>query len=254
MQLDQLVRIPLLPLLAAQGLTVRRQAQQLPEPPGARHGATGQGPELRLLIAGDSSAAGVGAPSQETALSGCLVAQLAQRFRVTWQVEARTGNTTRDTIERLRAVEQQDFDVVVLALGVNDVTRASTQRRFEAQQRVLYDLLAKKYRPRLVLASGVPPMGQFPLLPHPLRWVLGHQAARLDRVLARLSSELSGMVHVPMQLPHDPALAASDGFHPSPQAYALWAEMLHVRILQDFSPFQSGDGSGHPVGALGQGD
>ncbi|EEX09439.1 hypothetical protein SL1157_1477 [Ruegeria lacuscaerulensis ITI-1157] len=58
---DQIVRLPLLPLLAAQALMVRQRALRLPEPSGPREGRQGRGPRLRLLIVGDSSAAGVGA-------------------------------------------------------------------------------------------------------------------------------------------------------------------------------------------------
>jgi lysophospholipase L1-like esterase len=230
MQLDQIVRIPLLPLLAFQGLAVRRRAQLLPEPPGPRSGQDGQGPHLRLLIAGDSSAAGVGAPTQDMALRGSIVARLSHTALITWRVEARTGDTTKDTVTRLESLDRQNFDVAVLALGVNDVTRATSQSLFESRQRELFRLLAEKFQVALILSSGVPPMGQFPLLPQPLRWVLGQHAARLDRVLARLSQELPQVVHVPMHLPKDPALAASDGFHPSPLAYGLWADMLVAQM------------------------
>src|SRR5689334_20066239 len=68
--------IALVPLLALQGRRVRRVTPRLPEPPGPRAGLAGDGPPLRLLILGDSSAAGVGAPSQDEALSGRLVSEL----------------------------------------------------------------------------------------------------------------------------------------------------------------------------------
>jgi len=33
-----------------------------------------------------------------------------------------------------------------------------------------------------------------------------------------------------MSLPQDPGLAASDGFHPGPKAYAMWASSLAQQI------------------------
>jgi hypothetical protein len=57
------------PLLIAQALRVRRNVVRLEEPPGARSGSEGAGAPLRLLITGDSAAAGVGARTQEEALS-----------------------------------------------------------------------------------------------------------------------------------------------------------------------------------------
>jgi hypothetical protein len=79
------------PLLWLEGKYVRHVTPQLPEPPGAREGTTGQGPLLRLLIAGDSAAAGVGAASQDDALSGRLVERLRPHFTVEWRLLAING-------------------------------------------------------------------------------------------------------------------------------------------------------------------
>lgn len=78
------------PVFWGQGKYVRIITPKLPEPEGPREGVTGMGPNLRLLIAGDSAAAGVGVNSQDHALCGQLVQQLSQRFTVTWQLKALT--------------------------------------------------------------------------------------------------------------------------------------------------------------------
>ena len=181
---DTLAKIALAPLLAAQALGVRRRALRLPEPPGPRAGIAGSGPELRLLIAGDSSAAGVGAASQGTALAGRLVAALAASHRVQWRLIARSGATTADTLARLAATPPERFDVAVLALGVNDVTRLVPLGRWLDRQARLRALLADRFGVGRVLVSGLPPMGAFPALPAPLRQVLGMTARRYDAALA----------------------------------------------------------------------
>jgi lysophospholipase L1-like esterase len=247
--LDQILRLPLLPLLALQAVTVRRRALILPEPAGPRQGEMGQGEmgrgqmgqqrPLRVLIAGDSSAAGVGVSAQSQGLSGQLAAQLSAQFEIHWRLEATTGHQTRDTIPRLQALPKQKFDVVVLALGVNDVTHGTTRTRFYRQQSQLMQLLTDRFQPRLILACGVPQMQHFPALPQPLAWVLGRQSARLDSVLAALASERPTVAHIPFQLPQDPALAAADGYHPSAQAYRLWALGLGQKIIDHFAASQS---------------
>ncbi len=222
---DQILRIPLLPVLAVQGLAVRRNARLLPEPTGPRQGRAGRGPRLRLLITGDSSAAGVGAGTQRQALSGQLVGQLAKRFTVEWWLEATTGHTTQNTIERLQGLSEQ-FDVAVTALGVNDVTRAVSRQSFEDNQTSLLDLLTGSMGARQVIVTAVPQMARFPALPQPLAWVLGQQAARLDRGLQKVAAGYPQASHLALNLPDDPALAAPDGYHPGPKAYAIWAEQL----------------------------
>ncbi|MEM6657708.1 MAG: SGNH/GDSL hydrolase family protein [Pseudomonadota bacterium] len=228
---DQIARIPLIPLLAAQALLVRRKARILPEPTGPRQGRQGRGPRLRLLIAGDSSAAGVGAGTQAQALSGCLVGHLAKYHTVEWQLEATTGHTTQDTIDRLSQLDRP-FDAVVTALGVNDVTRGVTRKQFSARQMRLLDILTQNLKARAVVVTAVPQMQRFPALPQPLAWVLGRQAARLDDGLQRASSGYSQVQYLPLDLPDDPELAAPDGYHPSPKAYAIWAENAARLLLQ----------------------
>lgn len=226
---DQLLRVPLLPVLAAQGLAVRRRAQLLPEPIGPRTGRQGRGPRLRLLITGDSSAAGVGAGTQTQALSGHLVTRLAKHYTVEWQLEATTGHTTQDTIDRLSALSNE-FDMAITALGVNDVTRGVTYQKFVDRQTRLLQLLTGPLDVRKVVVTGVPQMHRFPALPQPLAWVLGQQAARLDLGLQHVATNFSQARHLSLDLPDDPALAAPDGYHPSPKAYALWAEAA-ARLL-----------------------
>ena len=228
---DQILRVPLLPLLAAQGLSVRRNAQLLPEPTGPREGREGRGPRLRLLIAGDSSAAGVGAGTQKQALSGQLVRQLGKHYTVEWRLEATTGHTTRDTIERLQNIEGR-YDVAVTALGVNDVTRAVTKAQFMHRQTRLLKLLTETLGTRRIVLTGVPQMHRFPALPQPLAWVLGRQAGRLDHGLQQVAASFPQARHLSLSLPDDPALAAPDGYLPSPKAYAIWAEEA-AQIIRD---------------------
>ena len=226
------VRVALLPVLLAQAVGVRRRALVLPEPPGPRHGVSGTGPRVRLLIAGDSSAAGVGAPHQEQALAGQLVAALATRCTVDWQLHATTGHTTADTLARLAALPGQRFDVAVTALGVNDVTRQRGARRFRDEQTALTALLRDRFGVRAQWRSGMPPMDSFPLLPRPLRDVLGAQARVFDAVLAETPG--AGVHHLPFDRSQlAPGMMARDGFHPGPQVYALWGQALARIILTE---------------------
>lgn len=233
--IDQILRLPLLPVLLAQGMAVRRHALVLPEPDGPREGRIGRGQLLRVLIAGDSSAAGVGVSTQDAALSGQLVDQLSPDYDLIWRLEATTGHQTQDTIARLKALPKQHFDVVILALGVNDVTQATSQRQFHIRQSTLMELLQTRFAPDLILCCGVPQMQLFPALPQPLAWVLGRQSARLDRVLAQIAGPSDCIHHLPFQIPPAPDLAAEDGYHPSARAYALWASQL-VQVIHDRYP------------------
>ncbi|MFY0659146.1 MAG: SGNH/GDSL hydrolase family protein [Shimia sp.] len=232
--LDQVVRLPLAPLLVAQAMGVRRRAKILTEPHGAREGCAGSGTSLRLLILGDSSAAGVGAGTQEAALSGQLVAALSPDFAVRWRLIGETSATTGVILKRLAAVETTPFDVVVSALGVNDVTRGNRRGLWQKQQRQLAKVLTKRFGAKLIVASGLPPMGAYPELPQPLRWVIGQQAQRLDSALADVCDGHSAMTHLPIDVPFESRFLAEDGYHPSEAAYTLWGQLIAAHIRRHF--------------------
>jgi lysophospholipase L1-like esterase len=219
------------PVLLAQGKRVRRTVPTLPEPPGEREGVVGRGPTLRLLILGDSAAAGVGAATQDEALSGQLAVSLAPTFRLHWKLLAFTGATTRDILRRLRHEPAASYDAVVTSLGVNDVTGRHTLATWRRQQEQLVELLATGFGARHILLSGLPPMHRFPALPQPLRWYIGSRARDFDHVLAGVAASRPGCEF--LALGHemmDVSAMASDGFHPGPPIYALWAREAARRI------------------------
>lgn len=218
------------PVLLAQALRTRARVPRLPEPPGPRSGVGGQGEPLRLLIVGDSAAAGVGAPHQDQALSGQLVQRLGQSFRVHWRLEAKTGATTAATTAWLQRVEAGPFDVVVTSLGVNDVTGLVSLPKWLSQQRQLRELLQSRFGARLIVASGLPPMHGFPALPRPLRDYLGDRATRFDQALAAELAHAPGCAFLSVRFTEDPDQMASDGFHPGPVVYAEWARRVAALI------------------------
>jgi lysophospholipase L1-like esterase len=229
------LQLALAPVLLRQGKAARARALKLPEATGPREGRIGSGPRLRLLIVGDSSAAGVGVASQDLALAGRLVATLAQDYDVEWRLIAKTGATTAGTLQHLQQAERFVCDIAVTALGVNDITRGTSLASWLAAQRELWHLLQNSYGAHRILVSGFPPVRHFPLLPQPLRWVLGRQAEAYDRKLRSVLATRPECEHVPLNFSTDPTLMAEDGFHPGPQIYARWADNVAARIARDWA-------------------
>lgn len=228
----RLAAIGLAPVLLAQGAYARRVTPRLPEPDGPRQGLAGAGQPLRLLIAGDSAAAGVGAATQAAALSGRLVSLLAHHFCVSWQLMARTGIAIADLVEQFEAAPRQAFDVAVLSVGVNDVTGGTSARRWLVLQDRLLELLTMEFGVRHVLLACIPPMQYFPALPHPLGWYLGKRGAHLNQLSLDWVRRNPYCEFVDPGFVPEPRFVAADGFHPGPEAYAFWARHLSGRIVQ----------------------
>lgn len=169
--------VMLAPVLWIQGKFVRKIMPRLPEPDGERAGETGQGPTLRLLLTGDSAAAGVGASSQALALSGQLVRRLARRYTVRWQLVVISGLDSSGMLELLKTMPVEKFDVVVLSIGVNDVTGLMSPSNWKQWQSRLAHAIKTRFEPVLLVHSAIPPMDQFTAMPQPLRWLMGEWAS-----------------------------------------------------------------------------
>ena len=122
----------LLPLSAVQGLWLRHTATRLPEATGARTGVCGHGTQLRLLALGDSIIAGVGTGSMENALPVQFAHALAsvKQCSVQWRVMGANGADISNLRHSLKLLShQQHVDVILISIGVNDVTGLSSTRR-----------------------------------------------------------------------------------------------------------------------------
>ncbi|RZG70663.1 SGNH/GDSL hydrolase family protein [Acinetobacter wuhouensis] len=225
--------VALIPALLIQGYHVKKNTLRLPEAIGIRYGKVGQGKPLSILILGDSAAAGVGVETQSDALLGAVLDELKQDFEITYLLEAKTGDTTLQVIERTQLLESHNFDVVITSVGVNDVTKLSSPKKWILQQQNFYKEIEIKFTPKLILVTGVPPMNLFPALPNPLGWLFGQYSSEMNQKLAQFVKSKSNYQLIQFDLAHFKALnleMAEDGFHPSKEIYQLWASELVKKI------------------------
>jgi lysophospholipase L1-like esterase len=239
-----LLKLLLAPCLLWQGWRVRRRTPRLPEADGPRAGWVPaarplSGPPLGLWVVGDSSAAGVGVSHQHLALAEPLARQLAQRLGrpVAWRLHARSGVTAGGALGLMDGADLSVHPtVLVTVLGVNDVLAGTRPGQWLADLDALVARAQQLAPVRAVLHAGVPPMHRFHALPQPLRWVLGREAMRLDRVLAKHVQTMPGRAHQPADSTATSGDSAGwlalDGFHPGAQAFHLWAAQLAEAIAQ----------------------
>lgn len=232
----ELAAIALLPVLIAQGIYVKKVTPKLPEPAGERAGVSGTGPDLSLLILGDSAAAGVGVATQNEALSGRIVAELNSHFRVSWKLIAQTGFRAKDVLYELSLAGEEKFDVVVTSIGVNDVTHGTGPRKWIDRHGRIVRTLRDKFAARHIIFSGIPPIHLFPSLPQPLRWYMGARAKQFNDLLHAFAAGCGGCELAAPEFPPEPSYMAADGFHPGGPAYLFWGRHVAEIIRRRFSP------------------
>ena len=219
------------PILWLQCKHVRRVTPRMPEPIGSRTGISGHGSVCRVLVAGDSGAAGVGVATQDEALCGQLVHRLSQHHTVEWCVLAVNGLDSPGLVKLLQDAPLSDFDVVILSMGANDVTSLCSPQRWVRWQNQLADLVAQRFAPKLLVHSAVPPFHTCKALPQPLRWFMGRWALEMNVLLSGIL--LRHGKRTMHWHPQTTALTgmATDGCHPSSHGYAQWADGLSQLIL-----------------------
>jgi lysophospholipase L1-like esterase len=186
----------------------------------------GTGPPLELVVLGDSSGAGVGAPLLEG--PGPLVAaHLGERFTVTLTNYAVSGARSADVrAGQLGPAADRRPDVALLAVGGNDATHLTPLRRLDRDLRAVIAGLKAANPSVHILCTGSPDVGAVPILHPPLRWLLASRARAVNRVFEAVASEM-GAVFVPIARLCGPAFRAdrslfcADGFHPSPAGYRV---------------------------------
>ncbi len=226
------LKLVLSPLLVAQAVHTRSRMPRLPEAEGERQGQVGNGPALRLLIAGDSSAAGVGVVHQRDALAGQLAARLAQACGATvgWRLVAGSGLTTAQTLHLLQREPLPHFDVAVVVTGVNDVVDQVPSHHAVSSREALANWLRNAAGVHHVVFMPLPPVHDFPGLPQPLRWVAGADARRHDRALAQWAATRSDVSRLDVEMQIHRGVMASDGFHPGAPVYRQIADAAASHI------------------------
>jgi lysophospholipase L1-like esterase len=223
----------LFPFVLPQAIRVRNNAPRFPGAGGPKEGATGEGPPLKLLAVGDSIIAGVGAESLSKALVGQTAAWLADRLacRIDWTARGSIGADSNKILHRLvPSLPEPEADIILLSVGVNDVTGLTRLSRW---QRNLNDLLAALHRhsPRAIVAvAGIPPLKGFPLLPQPLRALFGLRGDMFDKVSRKAVLRHPFAVYIPLDFDPTPDKFSADGYHPSEKSYREFGLMMATQI------------------------
>ena len=223
------------PVLLPQGRRLRRTTPRLPDAPLPWHGrvdggGSGDGERasrpLRLLVIGDSTAAGVGVDHADLGLGGRLAEALAARTgrAVHWRAAGRNGATAADLVRHfLKPALAEPTDLVFLTVGANDVLALRSARAFRRDVKHIIERTFAAHPDAALLMSSLPAFFRFQLLPDPLRRSLYRHSQALEREARALIAAHPRSHMSPPPPPYTEGFFASDDFHPSAIGYQDWA-------------------------------
>jgi lysophospholipase L1-like esterase len=240
--LSRVVAVPLSPVLIVQARRARRSIPRLPDAAEPWSGSLDGTDPLRLLVLGDSTAAGVGADTQNEALPGNLARELLRLLGrgTRWDAVGENGATSRDLLDRFIApATGQAYDLVFLSIGANDALGLRSRLAFARDVREIVTRLRAASPGAVILVSLMPRFDRFSSLLNPLRWNLALHAASLDDGARAAVAGLDGVFAVPKPPPYTSTFWASDLFHPSASGYREWIEFalgaVPPALLRDLS-------------------
>ncbi len=221
-----------LDVLVVEGLLAARREYLPAESAPAVDGSFGEDtdPECRLVMLGDSTAAGVGADTVGGTVGGQLASLLAgARRHVLLTGVAVSGSRTGDLGPQVSRALLGHPDVAVILVGANDATHLSVGSRMT---RPLVDAVRRLRGAGVPVVVGTcPDLGGARAFLRPLRDVHAAVGRRVAAHEARAAAPAGAAVVDIAALTGaafraDPGCLASDLFHPSARGYALWADAL----------------------------
>ena len=229
----------LLPVYIVQGLAVRARSIRLPPASGPVSGRLGEGSgksAIRLLVFGDSTAAGVGLDSTEHGLAALLAHELHERTGQT--VSWRTSGNNSAVAEQLRDhvvphIAAGDPTHILISVSTNDAKNMHTVARFKRGfGELLYATRAKWPRARIYWNEGVDPR-LVPALPSPLADIIWMRRELLNAKGRQLCLERGATAVEPLPIKPHPTAFSIDGFHAGREGYAAWARHVADVMVAD---------------------
>ena len=189
---------------------------------------------LELRVFGDSTAAGVGAPTVEQSLPALVAQRVADGLGCAVHVVglgvsgARTDHVRTEQLPRLADVR---VDASLMVIGSNDVTHVTPLWDMRRRtQRLLWEARQRTRAP--VVLGGIPRFAGVYALAEPLRSTVDGYARLMRMAQRRAADTVDGVTFVDIAALASPRFIgvpesmSADAFHPGPAGYGFWADAL----------------------------
>lgn len=226
-------------VIRAEANLARRTIGEPTETPPDPTGVYGHylGPHLRLVMVGDSSAAGLGCDSPAETPGALLAGGVARdlRRRVRLDVVGAVGGCSADLDVQVAKALQSRVDLAVIMVGANDVThRVLPGDAARDLGRAVQTLRAAG---AIVVVGTCPDLGTVEPLLEPLRSLAALWSRRLATAQAVAVVESDGIAVtlgglLAAEFSQHPHLWSADRFHPSPHGYRRVADALLPSLLE----------------------
>lgn len=194
----------------------------------------GQGPHLKYIAAGDSTAVGEGASSVQQSYTYRIARHLSESHIVEYRNVGMLGAKTEDVIEKqLPSIIEFQPDVVTISVGANDVTHLRKNSHTLKNINTILKTLTKETNAQIYL-TVIPVVDQAMLLPYPVRRLWGYKAKNLNPQILALENDRVHVIDIYNfgweNYPDIQTTFAQDQFHPNDTGYDNWTKAFLSKI------------------------
>lgn len=213
---------PFLPFLIAEAKAIRKSK---PIPPAqSNHLILGSG-DKKLLIFGESTAAGVGASKPEKTLAGQISLHFGQDSQVINL--GKNGLQAKDFFNEF-GEEISNFkghvEGVFLFMGANDCFRLTEPSNYKSLLLEIINHFQKNFSPEWIYLAAIPPVNNFPAFSPRMQFFLRKQRTFLTKKMEEIKEIYPNIIFEEIDLKLSTEFFASDGVHPSDMGYEAIAQ------------------------------
>ncbi len=194
----------------------------------------GQGPPLRYIAAGDSTAVGIGASSVKDTYPYKVAQTLSANLTVSYSNVAVSGAKTEDVlIKQLPKIIQSSPDVVTISIGANSATHLRSVQSIIADYRNIIAALTEKTHAQIYITNIANFTGAR-LLPWWYVSLLEYRSKKINSQIGELETDRVKIINIHDfgwdKYPDRQITYSFDHFHPSDIGYQNWTNAFVEKI------------------------
>lgn len=197
-------------------------------------------PHVSYVVIGDSTSVGQGT-SYDNSIAWLSAKHLSETYQVRLTNLGVSGATVASVLnEQAVAAAKLRPDIMLVAVGANDVRRLTSITEIEHNLRKLIATL-RKHNPNVFIAfTGAPDMGSVPRFSWFVRLVATQRTKKVNAAIQQITNGIN-CVRIPIAeetgpiFRKDPRLFALDKFHPTKEGYRVWMPPIE-RVLDTWHP------------------
>lgn len=206
-----------------------------------------ENPTMKILVAGDSTGVGTGAESPEDSIAG----RIGKDFpNASIENISENGITTEELRKKLDELADNNYDLIVIQIGANDVTKFTSKAKVSQEIKLVLDYAAAHASSVILLTAGN--MGLSPVFKAPFSNYITSKTLMVREIFQSEAAARSSVKYVDLfKKAEDDTFStdidkyyADDNFHPSSEGYGVWYQDIQP-LLKYFkiTPHKSCNGT-----------